>query len=121
DALPTPPSGSPLTEAHQHRAERDTETARARIPCHLPRLPDLVVQLREAGAHLLHRDELEWRFRDGSREEGCAGAEGDGSDGNDQLVEQAPVPELSDELAATDEPSVLAVRGRGHLLRHGSD
>jgi hypothetical protein len=59
------------------------------------------------------RDEPERGRRDPPRQERGAAAQRDRRDGHDQLVDEAVVAELADEVAAADQPDVLP-RGLGH-------
>src|SRR5688500_16036529 len=81
----------------------------------------LVVQLGEAGADLSDRDQPKRRTDYRARQERLPRAEGDGPDLHEQLVEQAGVVELSDEITAADQPDVLATGGLGHGAVHGPD
>ena len=58
------------------------------------------MQLGESLPHRAGREELQRRIDDLARQEGLAGAECDGAELHEQLVEQTGIVELADEITA---------------------
>src|SRR4051812_18774725 len=81
----------------------------------------IVAQFGEAGADRSRRHETKRRVGDHSWEEWLPRPERDGGDLHVDLVEQAGVVELANELPTANEPDVLAAGRVQHRLVHRSD
>src|SRR5262245_20088949 len=81
----------------------------------------LVSEFREAHPDLPRRDKSHGGEGDLAGEEGFAGAERDGADLDDDVVEQPRVVELPHQVAAADGPDVLAPGGFDHCLMNRTD
>lgn len=92
-----------------------------RLPARIAHSRNFVNELRERIADAPCRYKPQRRLGDHARQEGGAGAQGDGGDGDDQFIEQAVIVELADQFSAADEPDILPTRGGNHLRVHRAD
>src|SRR5512135_2390928 len=114
---------APVLNSALPSSDAGTASGRAGVPRRtvLPPANHLVTELRESGPVGRCRDRPEGRRGDGSREEGSPAAECHGRDLDDDLIEQAVVVELPNQLAAAHKPDVLAGRRFRHLSMHEAD
>ena len=79
------------------------------------------MQLGEPGPDRSRRQQSQRRTDDRPRQQRLARPECHRADLHEQLVEQAVIVELTGQLAAADDPDILAAGCRDHLLVHWPD